>query len=264
MIPKIIHYCWFGKRPLPVSVKRNINLLKKMFPNFTVMFWNDDNFNTNINLWVSQAIKLRRYAFAVDYIRLYVLYKYGGIYFDTDVKVIKSLTPLLSLKTFLCWQNEISGIDVGTVGSEKGAKWLSDCMEYYDKRPFVKSDNSCDFRVMPEILEEVLKQNQYSLVTINSLNNALNIESDNTIPIFTPDFFCPKNYLTGKMKITDNTYCIHEFSESWKSSVERVSNKISRFLGFKNYNILWSYWNLKSRIKHLVIEILNRKKTHAK
>ena len=101
MIPKIIHYCWFGRNPLPESAIKCINSWKKFFPDYEIKEWNEDNFDVNIIPYTKEAYEAKKYAFVSDYARFWILYHHGGLYFDTDVEVIKAMDDIIELGPFM-------------------------------------------------------------------------------------------------------------------------------------------------------------------
>ena len=127
MIPKIIHYCWLSNDPIPDVLLKYMNSWKEHLPDYDFMLWNFDRFDINSSIWVKEAFENRKYAFAADYIRLYAVYHYGGIYLDMDVEVIKSFDSLLNNKSILGWETQ-KGIEGGIFGAEKEAVWLRDCL----------------------------------------------------------------------------------------------------------------------------------------
>lgn len=229
MIPKIVHYCWLSNDPIPESLKRCMGTWKKYLSEYEFMLWNFDRFPKDKSKWVSDAFDNKKYAFAADYIRLYALYNYGGIYLDMDVEVCKSFNPLLSLNTMLCWQNGAPGLEVAAMGVEKGSEWIGKCLEYYNSRTFVNSDGSFNTKVMPQVIEDKLKELDIRLVDVKCLKEAMTIE--NALPVFPCDFFSPKNYNTKNLMRTDNTYCIHHFDGSWLPKSERIKKTIIRLIG---------------------------------
>ena len=119
MIPKIIHYCWLSNNPYPEEIVNCINSWKKYLPDYQLMLWNFDRFDIDSSIWVKQAYETKKYAFASDYLRLYALYNYGGIYLDVDVEVINSFDNLLDLPYFIGEENTIYAIEAATIGAEK-------------------------------------------------------------------------------------------------------------------------------------------------
>ena len=137
MIPKIIHYCWLSNDPIPARLKKCMDSWKKQLHDYEFMLWNFDRFPKPRSVWFPQPSASRKYAFAADYIRLYALYNYGGIYLDMDVEVVRPFDSLLGLKTMLCWQKGCDGLEVATFGAEKGSKWVNECLDYYQNREFI-------------------------------------------------------------------------------------------------------------------------------
>ena len=156
MIPKIIHYCWLSGDEIPEKLQLCMASWKKFLPEYEFMLWDLDRFDINQILWTKQAFESKKYAFAADYIRLYAIYTYGGIYLDMDVEVLKSFNPLLNRKYILGFE-DATGIEGGIIGSERGSKWLKECLEYYENRAFVKLDGSYDTLPLPRIMYSRLK-----------------------------------------------------------------------------------------------------------
>lgn len=119
MIPKIIHYCWLSKDPIPKDMQMFIDGWYEKLPDYEFMLWDFNRFDIHSSQWVKEAFSKKKYAFAADYIRLYALYNYGGIYMDMDVEVLKSFDPFLKLKTMICFENSKQGLEMATFGVEK-------------------------------------------------------------------------------------------------------------------------------------------------
>ena len=121
MIPKIIHYCWLSNDPYPEDLKRCMATWKEKLPDYEFMLWNFDRFDKSSSLWVQQAFDNKKYAFAADYIRLFAVYNYGGIYMDMDIEVLKSFNDLLGSDLIFAYENEEkTGIEAGCFGAQKG------------------------------------------------------------------------------------------------------------------------------------------------
>lgn len=139
MIPKIIHLCWLSGDPFPTDIQKCLDSWKEHLPDYEIWLWNTNRFDVNSVLWTRQAFERKKYAFAADYIRLYALYNFGGIYLDSDVLVYKSFDDLLSLPYFIGEDYDHS-FEAAVIGAEEGQKWIKDLLEYYTDRPFVKPD----------------------------------------------------------------------------------------------------------------------------
>lgn len=241
MIPKIIHYCWLSNDPIPAKLKKCMDSWKKQLPDYEFMLWNFDRFAKDRSVWVSQAFDSRKYAFAADYIRLYALYNYGGIYLDMDVEVVRPFDSLLGLKTMLCWQKGGDGLEVATFGAEKGSKWVKECLDYYQNREFILPDGTCSVKPLPNIVEDILRHKGYKLVDCSSIADAKNTEKQYAerndsyvLPILTDNFFSPRSYDDATTCVTDDTYSIHHFAGTWLSWYSRMKRTIYNSLRLKN------------------------------
>ena len=147
MIPKIIHYCWFGRGPMPELAIKCIDSWKKYLPDYELRLWNEDTFDMNISPYVAEAYKAQKYAFITDYVRLWVLNNYGGIYMDTDVEVLKSFNDLLHLPAFTGYEKTKDTMFcpvTGIMASEAGGIWVTEQLEYYKKKHFIRYDGTFD------------------------------------------------------------------------------------------------------------------------
>ena len=239
MIPKIIHYCWLSNDPIPENLQKCMDSWKRYLPDYEFMLWNFDRFDKKSSLWVEQAFDNRKYAFAADYIRLFAIYNYGGIYLDMDVEVLKPFNDFLELKTMLCWQNNADGVEIAAWGAEKGCKWVKDCLDYYKNKSFIVNSKQ-SVTPLPVIVETRLRDFGYNLVDVKSVEEALVVKGDKNIPIFQSDFFSPMSYKNHKLVLTDNTVAIHRFAGSWVEipKYEIYERKFWKFLGLPNLNIL--------------------------
>ena len=138
MIPKIIHYCWFGQKKLPKDIIKYIDSWKKYCPDYKIIEWNEKNFDINTNQWTKQAYESGKYAFVSDYVRLNAMYEYGGIYFDTDIELIKNIDNFLDCKVLLGFEGNDSAIGTGMMGFEKGNNFLKELLEEYKYKKFKK------------------------------------------------------------------------------------------------------------------------------
>lgn len=235
MIPKIIHYCWFGGNPLPDDAKRCIESWKRNLPDYEIKEWNESNFDINSNLYVKQAYESRKFAFVTDYVRLYALVHEGGVYMDTDVEVLKSYNPFLHHKAFSGFENN-NFVPTGMMASERGGKWASDLLEEYNHRVFINEDGSFD--------------TTSNTVTITNYMLKAGLRQNNTfqdfpglITIYPADYFCPKDHGTGLIKLTQNSVCIHHFAGSWFPHKTKFLHRCKVFaykvFGEKFMNFIW-------------------------
>lgn len=218
-IPKVIHYCWFGRNPKPKLAEKCIKSWKKHCPDYEIIEWNEDNFDiSSCPLYVRQAYEVKKWAFVTDYVRLQVVYENGGIYMDTDVELKKKLDPLLEYNAYFGFEDEAhiaTGLGFGAV---KGTPILMEMMEDYQDISFIRPDGSfdiitCPMRNTETLLRHGLKQNDTKQVL------------DDRILILPAEYMCPISFWSGKKHITINTISIHWFSASWKSAAQRKQQK---------------------------------------
>ncbi len=219
MIPKTIHYCWFGGNPLSDLAKKCIESWKKYCPDYEIIEWNESNFDINCNTFVKQAYENKKYAFVSDYVRLYAMYNYGGVYMDTDVEVVKSLDEFLVHEAFSGFERKVF-IPTGIMASEKGFPLFKKLLDYYSDRSFVKEDGSLDTVTNSIIITGILKGLGFC-----ANDQFQEIEG---FALYPTDYFCPLNGATGKLTITENTATIHWFSNTWASPQRRFMSKVSR------------------------------------
>ena len=208
MIPKIIHYCWFGRGEMPELAKMCIESWKKFLPDYELMLWNEDNFDVSSLKFTRQAYEKRKFAFVTDYVRLYALKNYGGVYMDTDVEITKNIDKFLELPAFSGFETG-DLIPTGIMASEKGLKWIDELIKYHDKKPFVRWNGRLNKTPNTLIISRIFGKKGGVI-----LNNTYQVY-DNQLHLFPKDFFCPKSYKTGEIELTENTYCIHHFAGSW-------------------------------------------------
>ena len=236
MIPKKIHYCWFGKGKMPELALKCIESWRVNLPDYELKEWNENSFDINSNFYVKEAYESRKFAFVTDYVRLYALYKEGGIYMDTDVEVLKNLDPFLDLPAFSGFEDNVH-IPTGIMAAEKGSVWAGWQLKYYDDRHFLLPDGTLDLTTNVEIIGRLMGEKGFILR--NGLYNFQNI-----ITIFPRDYFCPKSHTTGKIELTQNTYTIHHFAGSWKSTSDRLKRRIVHLIGVKMSHRLKLFINL--------------------
>ena len=230
MIPKIIHYCWFGRGRMPKLAERCIQSWKKHLPDYEIKLWNEDNFDINSNCYVKEAYEAKKYAFVTDYVRLYALYHYGGIYMDTDVEVLKNLDSFLKNPAFSGFEDDTQ-IPTGIMASEKNGAWVKWQLGYYSDKHFLLENGEPNTTTNVAIISGLMEQEGFVLK--NSLQNFKNI-----ITIYPKDYFCPKSYKDGKIYLTENTHCIHHFAGSWISKRQKIKNKIIDMLGERPTQLL--------------------------
>lgn len=228
MIPKIIHYCWFGKNPKPEGVQKCIASWKKYLPDYEIKEWNEENFDIHINKYCEQAYNHRKWAFVSDVARVMALYHEGGIYFDTDVEVVQSFNSLLHHKAFLGFEGT-QWIATSTMGTEPGNPVIKQFIDNYNTRNFENEEGQLDLKSNVRVLTKMLIDEQGLI--LNGKEQQLKY-----FHIFPTDFFTPFDYINGKIRKTTNTYSIHWFDQSWigqKPWRVRISQWYHRLIGSK-------------------------------
>jgi hypothetical protein len=206
MIPRVIHYCWFGKNSMPPLAAKCIDSWKKYLPDYKLILWNEHNFDINSVRYVKEAYSVRKYAFMTDYVRLYILNHFGGIYMDTDVEVLKRLDDLLHLPGFTGFESE-NNVPTGIIASEPKNEWIKEQLTWYENKHFLNPDGTPDLTSNVQIISKNMAVNGFEL------RNSYQVYK-NCMHFFPTDYFCPKSR-SGKISITPNTYCIHHFAASW-------------------------------------------------
>lgn len=207
IIPKVIHWCWFGRGKLPEKEKKCVESWNKYCPDYKIVLWNEDNFDVNSNIYTKEAYEQRKWAFVTDYVRLWALYNYGGIYMDADVEVIKNLDAFLGHSAFSGFET-YNIIPTGIIGAKPKNEWIQYLLSYYNDKHFIENGSTQLISNVCVITE--MTKNKYG---VSLKNEYLNIAD--TLTMYPMEVFCPMNPATRELKITNNTYCIHRFSTSW-------------------------------------------------
>ena len=216
MIPKTIHYCWFGGQPLPNEFKKYIDSWKKYCPDYEIIEWNESNYDVNKCDFIREAYKQKKWAFVSDYARLDIIYNYGGIYLDTDVEVVKRLDGLLKNDAFMGFEKSGYVATGLGFGAKKGNMIIKENLLYYQNIHFT---------------DEKINEIACPIITTNILMNYGLVKNDNKtqklddILICSSDYFCPKDSKTGVISLTSNTYTIHHYSGTWLSEDDIKRNK---------------------------------------
>lgn len=252
MIPKTIHYCWFGRNPKPKLAKKCIKSWKKYCKDYEIIEWNEDNFDiSSAPLYVRQAYDAKKWAFVTDYVRLWAMVNCGGIYMDTDVEVIKPLDSFLNHRAFSGFEDDIH-IPTGIMACEKGFLLFQEFLDYYVGLTFINEDGT--YNTVPNVVYMTNTCVKYGLIQNNSF------QIINGFALYPKDVFCPLSYETRECSKTKNTVTIHWFNGSWlepnvrkdldskikqnkmihrKDFIFHIPNRILLFaLGKKNYEKL--------------------------
>ena len=229
MIPKTIHYCWFGGKPLPKSAEKCIKSWQKHLPEYHIMRWDESNFDVNFIPYTQEAYAAKKYAFVSDYARFWILYHYGGVYFDTDVEVLKPIDDIIEIGNFLGVEQQRNNYITVAPGLglavEKDNPMIKDLMLNYENSHFLCSNGTIKVQNIVEITTDYLMT--------KGLRNTNGIQQCCGFTIYPKDYFCPIDYDTRELKITSNTRTIHHYAESWVPKSTRFKNAIGRLFGNK-------------------------------
>lgn len=230
MIPKIIHYCWFGNKPIPKDIKRYIDSWEKYLHGYQIICWNESNFDIEISDYTKKAYEFKKFAFVSDYARLYALKKYGGIYFDVDIQVVKNLDDLLKYNAVFGFESH-EKVMTAFMACSPNHEIISDFLEYYTNKQF----NEKDLKPNTEILTKILYERGLII-------NGEKQELENGIMIYTNQYFNAFDFSDASLNITENTYTIHHCLGSWCSNTDQLIFKgkilIRNIIGKKFYQKL--------------------------
>lgn len=237
MIPKIIHYCWFGGNPLPESAKKCIASWRKFLPDYEIKEWNESNFDVNIIPYTAEAYKAKKYAFVSDYARFWILNKYGGLYFDTDVEIIKNMDDIIAKGPFMGCENDAKskgtpnqlGVNPGLgLGVYSNLKLFGEILSLYKDKHYILPDGSYSRENVVTITTGLLCK--YGLKNISQVQEVAGIF------IYPKEYFCPKDFTTGKLKITPNSHSIHLYGASWASTSQKIKRLVWKLIVISGIN----------------------------
>ena len=230
-IPKVIHYCWFGKGKMPKLAEKCIASWKKYCPDYKIVCWNEENFDINQNKYATEAYEAGKWAFVSDYVRFKVLYDEGGIYFDTDVELIKPLDALIEERGFMGFDdNGIISTGLG-FACEKGNELIGLILKDYENISFLLPDGTYDLTPCPERNTKVLIKLGMDISNKDQIFMGMRMLPE--------DYLCPMKYYTGRKIITKNTYSIHHFCASWTSATSKRTVFVKRIIGVRLYEKLY-------------------------
>lgn len=217
-IPRIIHYCWFGDNELPENARKCIESWKKHCPDYEIRRWSEKDVNLTENVYTREAYEAGAWGFVPDYIRLWIIYNYGGIYLDTDVQMIRSFDPLLEQEAFAGMETEeYVALGLG-FGSVKENPLILEHMELYNNIHFLNPDGSLNKKPSPQYTTPLFEAHGFTA-------GRRDIQKLDHCTVYPPEFFCPKSFDTGMTKITPSTFSIHQFDASWYSPQEQAQKE---------------------------------------
>lgn len=225
MIPKIIHLCWLSGDPYPADIQKCLDTWKEHLPDYEIWLWDTNRFDINSTIWTKQAFNAKKYAFAADYIRLYALYNYGGIYLDSDVIVYKSFNELLDLPYFI-GHDQIGAFEAAIIGAKKGTQWIKDVLDRYDGRHFIKEDGSYDMLELPIVFHHTLIEKGYKFHKLNEIVSFNSKEKE--MFVFNGNFFNSRDAL--EVRRTSKSFCAHNYAGAWQKKNKSIKTQIKKIL----------------------------------
>jgi hypothetical protein len=220
MIPRKIHYCWFGKNPKPALVQQCILSWGKHFKDFEIIEWNEDNFDIAAHPFAAYMHRAKKWAFLSDYVRMYVINKFGGVYLDSDCEAHDNLEPFLHHRAFTGFERFFYTISPFTAifGAEARHPWVAACLEYYDTADLTKNSEIL-FKTNTVIVTDIIQQ-RYQVRLKDKLQ-----ELGEGMVIYPSYTLCTPNYWHKK-------YITHHFNGSWISGAKATQNPLVRAVEF--------------------------------
>lgn len=255
MIPKIIHYCWFGRKPLPELAIKCIASWKKFFPDYEIKEWNEDNFDVNQIPYTKQAYKCKKYAFVSDFARFWILYNYGGIYFDTDVEVIKPMDDIIAQAPYMGVEIDLNLSDKNSISNSvnPGLGIAAPKAHYFYKKMIDLYEGlSFDMTKKDYALKTVTQYTSEMLLSMGWKPEIGVITKVGDITIFPKFYFNPFSWKNYRIEGTDVAYSIHHYASSWLTPKQRWINKnkyISLFFWLIHRNPMQNFKGLIRAIK---------------
>ena len=261
MIPKTIHYCWFGHGPLPELAQKCIASWRKYLPDYEIKEWNESNFDVNVIPYTSEAYSKGKYAFVSDYARFWVLFRYAGIYFDTDVEVIRPMDDIIERGNFMGFETDPArvckahpekerktenaseaSVNPGLgLGVAPGLDLVKRMLDFYEGKHFVYEANMRNQITVVHIATEILLQ--------CGLKHTSGIQKvEDNCYIYPAEYFCPINVTTGRLHITPNTRTIHHYAGTWTNRRFSVAELLKRILPEQ---LVLALMKIKGKIKLL-------------
>ncbi len=235
-IPKIIHYCWFGNGRKNKVIQKCMRTWYKKMPDYTIMEWNEQTFNIDeAPIYVKEAYQAKKYAFVSDYVRLYALKKFGGIYLDTDIEICKNFEKLLDNKNAVLGFQGNCHLMTSFIACIKDFDVINKFISEYDNKVFILKDGSYNFQTNPPRFTELF-QDMKGLVPNEEYQ-----EIDDDVVVFQKDYFSAFDLSNDHIFITENTYTIHHYMGTWENHgvlLKKIKRLLSKILGIKIYKKL--------------------------
>ena len=273
-IPHVIHYCWFGGNPLGDDEQRCISSWQEHLPNYEIKRWDESNFDVRCCTYVSEAYDSGKWAFVSDYARFKILYEEGGLYFDTDVELIRSIDDIVEAGPFMGCEADkfdMPGVDHGEhlpmvnpglgLGAYPGSDLYREVLDSYEGSHFFHSDGSTDLTTVVVRVTSILAKHG-----LRQLNGVQNVDG---VSVYPAEFFNPKDYWTGDVVLTENTRSIHHYKASWHDEQQMEERRLTSVLIEKRVSIKTSavlakmFMIVRYRQFDRLLGIMKRKAYHA-
>lgn len=228
MIPKTIHYCWFGAGNMPSSSLKYVEEWQKILPEYVFKLWNEENFDVNLYKYASDAHADGKYAFVADVCRIHALYYEGGVYLDVDIQLIKDLSALLNHKAFggfeattidILSNEKMINSQMGVVGSEPYGEWVQKILDKFRNTDYDKKNNI----TINKIVNDIIIKDGFKLIDQIQF-------IDNYLYLYPSSYFICKDCYTGVVEKKEHTYCIHHYNASWLKINDKFNLKIKNIL----------------------------------
>lgn len=250
MIPKKIHYCWFGGNPLPESAQKCIASWKKYCPDYEIIEWNEKNVDVSSVAYMKEAYEEKAWGFVPDVARLQIIFNNGGIYLDTDVEIVRPFDNLLLHEAFAGIEKTNNGNYVALglgFGAEKGSDFVSALLKEYETLHFKNADGTTNRVASPTLQSNIMRAMGFN-------GKDENQEISGAV-IYSSKYFCPLSYTTGILNLDKCSYSIHHYMASWLTQDERdrlmqrhnIYKKYGSFLG----SAVWNLFRFKDKVKKI-------------
>lgn len=231
MIPRVIHYCWFGRGELPPLAQRCIESWKRFMPGYEIREWNEDNFDVNLIAYTREAYEARKFAFVSDYARFYILYHHGGLYFDTDVELIRPMDDIVARGAFMGCENRVGHGSAATLSVAPGLglgcpprlALYAELLDRYSRLHFRLPDGRTDLTTVVSYTTDLLVAK--GLRPTNELQRVAGVW------IYPKEYFCPMDYGTHVLELTADTRSIHHYAASWHGTRHRLFGMARKLVG---------------------------------
>ena len=247
-IPHIIHYCWFGGKEKPDNIDAFIKGWKEKLTDYTFVEWNESNFSIDdAPEYVKEAYSVRKFAFVSDYVRIKALCEQGGVYFDTDIELIRPFDDLLNGHELVLGFESDKSLETAFIASTPGNKYISTFLKTYENRHFINPDGSYDMSVINKHFSDCMES-----FGVNLSSENLQTIDEGAVIVYPREYFAAFDISNWHIKPTENTYMVHHMNSSWSTSKKKVYFGVIHFLqkvlGFDGYDKLKAkYDKIKKR-----------------